>query len=1113
MLSLINIWNVARVEAKTLWRSWFFRVFAGLALALIVAFDVVVFALHLGERPWAWRGIPSSLPYSNLLLLNVVQAVIAVFLASDFLKRDRRLDTTEVIYMRSMTNGDYVLGKTLGILLVFLGLNLVVLAVALVFNVFFADIPVCGPAYAWYPILLGLPTLVFILGLSFVIMTLIQNQPVTFVILIGYIAITLLYLSRKLFGVFDYIGFYLPLLYSDFVGFGDLEPILLQRSIYFCLGLSGVFAAVVGLRRLPQSVAMQVVARIAVVAFAAAGIGLGATFVGQNLGEQRTRAHALELNRKFSGAPLVWVERLGLNIQAQGKQIAAEARLRVRNPADQPVSEYLFRLNPGLHVTSVEGRNAAYEFARELHLLRIRPDRPLLPGETDSLAIRYSGRVEQWPCFLDVPDDQLRSPHRFFLYTVQKGYAFVRPNFVLLTPEAMWYPQAGVGFDASLPEYFPRQLVQFELTVRADSSLMAISQGDPKRLSPGVVRFVPERPLPGITLVLAPYRTASVTVDSVEYSLAYLPGHDYFRRHLTQIADTVAAVIRDERERYEADLGLYYPYRRLRLVEVPIQFVAYPRLWTLARETVQPEIVLFPEKAVLVASADFEEFRRRILRFRRFRGITLTEKEIQTRAFSSFLRATFLSGVGGGPGFGRPVASDPFAEAYRIFPNYLSYTHNLHSRRWPVFQAALEAYFASLAVPPEAGAFRILEGITEEEKVHIALTERTFLELLRDPSFRASVPYLIKEEGEHLLYVLMSRIGPDALMDLLYDYLDRNAFKNVELEDFVAELRRRFGFEFGAFLDNWLVSRKLPAYLFSPIESYSVLDEGYTRYQVRFKATNLEEVDGVLRLSFRTGGRGFGFGPMGGGQEVERLVYLKGGETKEIGVVLDDQPRMMTVKTFVSRNLPSTLMFPLGDLPLNEKALPFDGERVTRDPVQPNLPGEIVVDNEDPGFRVEETQTASLVRRLLRRRASEEEKYVGMRFWNPPADWKATIDANYFGRIVRSAHFVRSGTGDKVAAWMAQLPENGYYEVYTYVPRMRGFGRGPRERERPRGKYHFRVYHAGEVEEVILDLGQAEEGWNSLGSFYFTAGEARVELSNESDARVVVADAVKWVRR
>jgi hypothetical protein len=37
-----------------------------------------------GGEGWAIRSIPGAIPYFNLLILNVAQAIIAVFLASDF---------------------------------------------------------------------------------------------------------------------------------------------------------------------------------------------------------------------------------------------------------------------------------------------------------------------------------------------------------------------------------------------------------------------------------------------------------------------------------------------------------------------------------------------------------------------------------------------------------------------------------------------------------------------------------------------------------------------------------------------------------------------------------------------------------------------------------------------------------------------------------------------------------------------------------------------------------------------------------------------------------------------------------------------------------------------
>ena len=237
MLSFHNIFTVARFEVKTLLRSWFFRIFAGLAIAILTFLNITFFAEAFNAMPWEMRGLPASVPYLNMMLLNTIQAIIAVFLASDFLKRDTKLNTTEVIYMRSMTNGDYVLGKLLGILEVFIGLNLFVLVIAAVINGVFADVSLNLLTYIYYLLIAGVPTLVFIIGLSFIGMILLRNQALTFIILLGYIAVTLFFLTNKLNSIFDYMGFWLPLAYSDFVGFANLDGILLQRGIYLLLGL------------------------------------------------------------------------------------------------------------------------------------------------------------------------------------------------------------------------------------------------------------------------------------------------------------------------------------------------------------------------------------------------------------------------------------------------------------------------------------------------------------------------------------------------------------------------------------------------------------------------------------------------------------------------------------------------------------------------------------------------------------------------------------------------------------------------------------------------------------------------------------------------------------
>ena len=62
-------------------------------------------------------------------------------------------------------------------------------------------------------------------------------------------------------------------------------------------------------------------------------------------------------------------------------------------------------------------------------------------------------------------------------------------------------------------------------------------------------------------------------------------------------------------------------------------------------------------------------------------------------------------------------------------------------------------------------------------------------------------------------------------------------------------------------------------------------------------------------------------------------------------------------------------------------------------------------------------------------------------------------------------------------------------------------------------EFEYTIHHDDGAETIGLDIRQCEQGWNHLGSFYFSEGEAQVQISNKSDGRLVIADAVKWVKR
>jgi len=247
MISLHNIISIAKYERTTLLRSWFFRIFSILSLLILFAVNFALLTDAADSR-WIFSAIPSTIPYFNLLILNVAQAIIAVFLASDFLKRDKKLDTTEVIYMRPMTNAEYVIGKTWGNIEVFLFLNVVVLFMSLIFNLLAPGAAVNWSSYLIYLLFISIPTLLFIVGLAFLLMSIIQNQAVTFVIILGYIGITLFVLQDKYYYLFDYMAFKIPLLKSQVIGFGNLDTILIHRGIFFFLGLGCVSLTIYLLR-------------------------------------------------------------------------------------------------------------------------------------------------------------------------------------------------------------------------------------------------------------------------------------------------------------------------------------------------------------------------------------------------------------------------------------------------------------------------------------------------------------------------------------------------------------------------------------------------------------------------------------------------------------------------------------------------------------------------------------------------------------------------------------------------------------------------------------------------------------------------------------------------
>lgn len=1110
MISIHNIRSIARYETKTLLRSWFFRIFAILAMVFLTFFNFgVLIQSSGGAGEWAIKGLPSIIPYVNLLFLNVVQAVIAIFLASDFLKRDKKLDTTEVIYMRPMTNGEYVIGKTIGNLVVFIVLNLVILAIALLFNLITQNTEVNWIAYLYYFLVISVPTLVFIMGLSFLVMSLIRNQAVTFVVLLGYVAISLFYLQDKFYYLFDYMAFNIPLTFSDFVGFGNLPTILIHRGMYLSLGVAFIFYTILLLRRLPHSENMRIFSLIFGTLALGGGLFLGSRHVGAFLKDQELREKMIALNDQFLDTKQLTVTAYNIQLDHNGETISCLAKLKAYNNSDKPINTVLFSLNPGLQLEQIIANGKKQSFKRNLALVEIE-NMQVNPRETVELIFSYFGKINEAACFLDIDDGTRREAYRNFMYQIDKRYAFITPRYVLLTREANWYPIPGVGFGEKNKQWVARQFSDYRLEVTTHNGLVAVSQGEVEEKGNQFI-FTNSHAQSQISVAIGNYGKKHQEVDGLDFYIYYQKGHDYFSEFFEEIKDTIPSIVTEALQDFERDVDLYYPFERFSLVEVPVQFYSYERILTGAREQIQPEMILYPEKGLLVDEADFYGRLNQRRRWGRGEDENLTPEEKKIRVLQNFL-ATFTQEQGR-PDFNRSQGELQVEEtenAFYAFPLFYNYAFYIRSERWPVTDRVFEAYKKKATDNPRMGWMRDLQGMSEDEQGNLALLTQSFEEILNDPEQKQIVDNVIQQKGQALFSIIKTKAEEDAFEDFLYSYLNNVKFSASTIEDFNDAIQEEFSIDLIPYMENWFSSTELPAFLIGHVDAVNVLDGDQLKTMVKFKISNTENVEGIISADFRLGGGPGGrFGGMGGAPEtISKLVHLDGKQTKQVSFLLNGTPRGLSINTLTSKNIPSEIRLPLDDIEEDKKAVPYEGIQVVDVPVRIAEDNEIILDNEDSGFEVKGEDETSLLRRLLIKEEENKTKYSGFSGWRPPRNWTLTTHSDFYGAYIRSAYYLRSGEGNKVATWNVPIQDAGYYDVYAYVYKD--------ERRRGRdndGEYHYIVHHDDGDEEALVDLKTAEDGWNHLGAYYFSPDTAMIQLTNQSDARMVIADAVKLVKQ
>jgi hypothetical protein len=1110
MMSSKNILTIARFESKVLWRNWFFRIVAIAGILFITIFNLIEMS-DLDDPSWTLLSNGWMLPYITLLFIAIPQAAAVIFLATGLIKKDKKLDTNEVFFVRPISNLDYVIGKALALFKLFFILNFVLLCIPFIVGLTNPQATINPLSFIVYPLLTSVPSIVFTTGIAFLLVTVIRNQPIAIVLLIGVAGVQLIYYFDKFSNILDFTAFRLSMLASEMSGFVDLEFALWQRTFYVVTGIAFLFLTAFLLDRLAGHRNSH-----RATALVGAILLLVSCSLMINLWKMRQRPFELRdemiaLNGKWANTNNIEVSSHAISLQWTGNEIASTSDLVVQNNSGMPLDTIYFTLNPGLIVDSllINGKPAAFE--RHLQIISVSKEINIAPAQKANVKLRYHGRVMELAAHLEVDRKRYETPNDYIIFSLKKKYAFLEDDYVLLTKDVLWYPVAEIGHSKLSAPKQRQSFIDFQLKVKVSTGQTAISQGDAS-VDGDVYTFRPEYPLPQISLAIGDYVKRQIMVDSVIYAVFHYPKSDFFLRHLDQIPDTLTHLVSDLVNEYEDAQNLSYPFRRLQFVEVPVHFTAYNKIYESHQALVQPETVFWPEEGGEIRQFDLKKQMKAITEQGIKSNQAFTEKQKQASIFNDLIRKVFTKQIGEKWVFEGQEIDNP---DYSIFPNYYDFNFGIVSKDWPLLNRSIANYLRN-DKQMQRDYSREINGISFTEECNDLMRTSPLNKILTQAEF-GKISKSAALKSQYLFAYIGQIIGETTFKTFVFDWVNSHQHKLSSYDEFRQAMQLKFKIDIDPVIKKVYGETSQPAFEIREVQKYEVMDGDRKRYQVLVKVKNSGDDDGVFEISFNTKERDDDdedyatINEEAQEQAPGQLSVIREGETKLFGYVLDEKPNTMTINTIISRNIPSVINMSMGTLSKREDGILFNGERVIQgEELSPQY--EVIVDNEDPQFSHFSSIKPTVLKAYIDSRKEVEQKYFGE--WNSSyASWLATTGSDFYGSVIRSAHFTRSGSGDKFVTWTPTFKEEGFYDIYVY---MRGknqntwTGDGGESRQ---FEYHYIINNSDGTDNIKYNITNAEPGWNYLGTYYFNKTGGSVSLTDKCDLWTVYADAVKWVKQ
>lgn len=1042
-----------------------------------------------------------------------------VFLGFDVRARDIREGIVEVLDSRPLTNLELILGRFVAL---FLAGWVPIVVMAILIQGLGWLLPLLGSPIGRTvePLSLvnfvgpmAVPAIAFAIASVFVITLLVRHRLLAALISIG--AIVALYWA--LFSVptshsafFDYAGTTWAGMPSDLVPAMMVPGGMLHRIgfLVLALGLLGVAAAIHP--RLDGSRRLQPAA--AALALAAVGVVLISLTVRGRVVEAEQVATWQAAHEARADEPVADILSVDGRVTVDpGRTLSAELVVDVGAPADRALERVLLTLNPGLAVDEVRAASgAALDFVQANGLLDIELDRALRAGERTSLTLRYAGHPNVLFAYLDSTFD-LSSMDLNEAQITLLGYdaGIFDRRFVALMPGIRWLPAAGVDVRRDDSRDRPTDYFDIELDVEVPRSWLAAGPG--KRVTVGstdetvTFRFAPGTAVPEVAIVAGELESFATEIDGITFEALVHPKHTRNFEVLADARGEVEAWIADRLD-VAAEAGLAYPFDAFTIVEVPNSLRGYGGGWRLDTTLAPPAMMLVRETSFPTARFDFD------VRAAFGNFDPNAQEGGAPRVQRDRLVSFFTNDFSGGNVFTGAARSFFAHRTSAVGPEALALDFVLEELA-TLLVSGQRSYFSALlfkninqASADVVGRMQTSGGSLTDAMIASRTRQPDLWNTALDTPLSDIDPWddpqhtldLLALKGGEMAQAIYDALGPQAVGELLAGLLERRAGESFTFADFTAAAAEIDPDLSGMFAE-WIDGTGMAGFVAERVEVYRLPDSGSgdDRYQLIVRVANHEPVVGFARVAWtmeRGGQRAFG-----------PPVRIPGQSAVEFGAVLSQPPAVVYVHPYLSLNR-GPFLAGLTDLaePRLRDAEPFDG---VRDAVLGELADErIVADDLDAGFTFVDDDTGDDLR-LVGRGAPVAGLDEGLPLASgplAPAEWSRGINETAWGRYRHTFASVRAGEGRRRAVMPVSIPARGLWELELHLPYL------PTLPPQNRGTWKLAVVSANGRDEISWDATAANIGWNLVGQFELPAGDVRVELSDETDGRLVVADAIGW---